>query len=93
MTPAWKPLPEGLVRLIPWTRMHPEDLAELIERAGLEPCEAVECEVRNLETGKRELYTQFRELAAEPAPPVRASDDPQRRLAEVRRAMGEGAGR
>lgn len=65
--------------------MHPEDLAELRDRARLGPCEGIECEARHLETNKRETLMQLRPLLA---PPARAEGEARERLEEVRRAIG-----
>lgn len=81
------PLPEGLVIEEPWAPMHPEDLAQMRDRHDLGPCEAIECIARNLETGKRELVTQFRPIPT--AAPVRASDA-REQVESIKRALGGG---
>lgn len=83
----WPPALEDHAILEPWRPMHPEDLAELRERAGLGPCEGIECIARSRETGRRELVTALRPAVA--AAPVRA-DDVRERVEAVRRVIGGG---
>lgn len=69
---AWPPPLPDHVLIDRWRPMHRADLAELRERVGLEPCEAIECVAVDPVRKVRQLVTAFR--------PVRQArqDSPQR---------------
>lgn len=93
---SWPPRLPDHVMLGPWRPMHPDDLAELRERVGLGPCEAIECETLHPERKVRQLVTAFRPARSGrqdgPQAPARPSDlsEAIRRAREATGAAGHG---